>query len=172
MQFENGYTLTMSDPDTIDAAVAAGAPMPVIGNGKIALTPSLRNKFGTDTCMIAADFPVRNGSYASNLQHAFHVNEVHFFRSDPDLPATDDSAAAYVYSATRARLNMQTGIFTIAYDVSNAGGVVLATVEADIYAVRTLPYCIMQSFRVTFTDAVTDGDEMCFYHHMHADAQC
>ncbi len=157
----------MSDPDTIDAAVSSRASMPIIGNGKIALTPSLRKKFGTDTCMIASDFPVRNGSYASNLVSGFHVNEVHFFESNPD----EDDSSTYTYSATRARLNMQTGIFTTMYDVSNADGVVLASVEADIYAVRTLPYCIMQSFRVTFTDAITDGDELCFYHHMYADTQ-
>lgn len=157
----------MSDPDTIDAAVSAGAPMPVLGNGKIALTPSLRKRFGTDTCMIASDFPVRNGSYASNLVPGFHVNEVHFFTSDPDL--VEDPK--YTYSATRARLNMQSGIFTTSYDVSNASGDVLAAVEVDLYAVRTLPYCIMQSFRVTFTEALTSDDELCFYHHMYADTQ-
>jgi Glycosyl hydrolase family 65 central catalytic domain len=155
IQFQDGYVLALDDPTGYDDAGAG----PMLGNGKLALMPNVTS-IDTRQSMVGADFPIRHGSYASNLVPGFHVCNVQFFRPDEDV-------AKVLYTLQNARLNMSTGIYTAAFDITAAlSGDVYGQVEFDLYVLRPYPYCIMQTFRVTVPAEYQP--DACFFHHVYA----
>lgn len=160
MNFDNGYVLTLSDPQQYDAS----APGPVLGNGKIAVVPRVKD-LDTAQSMIAGDFPIRQGQYTSNLVSGFHFNRVQLFENVMADPVIS-------YQLTSASLNMLTGIYTSAFNVRR-GSQVLATLEQDLYALRPYPYCVMQSLRIrmtrgAFASAMTSSLPPAIFHHAYA----
>lgn len=117
-----------------------------LGNGKIALiTSPLYNDMTRSIITTNFDFNSL-GRYVNNVVDTFKYTKVHFFSRDP---------AATTVTEINQTLNMQAGIFSTSYKVTNSDTGDALSVSADVMPLRQYPYCTMQTFTLTASSALS-----------------
>lgn len=140
--YDNNWTIsvTNSNASMEELQTTKGA---FLGNGKIGLTLAL-DCIGLKQSLIGTCFDFdEDGSYGNNIMHAFDFTRIKLF---------DHNRGPETVSHTQfmnQSLNMFTGIATTIFEVTNITTSNIVNVAYDIYPVRHLPYCTVQS--VTFT---------------------
>lgn len=130
-----------------------------LGNGKIGLVTDL-NSPDVKQMMITTDLKYSNGLYKANITDPFYIDNVKFF--DNKNPANN-----IVRTMTQQQLNMYSGIFTSTYTVNNTTTTETINVESDIFVPQQLPFCVMNTIRVTPQQDMT---ELNFFHEVYANS--
>ena len=138
--YDGQWTLTLDAPNDCECNDENGI---IIGNGKIAMmthngSPNMKKIITTSQLTYV------NGLYQSNTIETFITDKIKFFDS-----------VSVTNSNNFQSLNMNTAIFTNNYS-SQA-----VNIETDIFAVQQLPFCTMQTVRMTPTANIA---EMAFFH--------
>lgn len=134
MDFDGAYTLTSGAP--------GGASGPLLGNGKIAVTLPPSGVGDADVLLVGP----ANKRSGGNAVPAASVSHVRLFADLAHMPPSASLESAHVVT-----LAMDAGIATTTYAVGH-GGTQWAEVSHDVYVHRALPYVIVQTLRVTFTE--------------------
>lgn len=132
--------------------------MPLVGNGKLALYPSVRAEIDVRRVHIAAVEGINEGNGGGNAVDGFRCHR---------LVLGDRVASTYTLRASSLRLSMDTGTFRNVTEVvrttMNSDGTssesVVGSATHEVYASRQYPFCTIQTieFRLAST-AVSDDD--------------
>ncbi len=112
-----------------------------LGNGKVGYTTAF-HKLGVQKSIVGVDFDYNeSGMYKTNVIEGFDPTTLQFF--------DNRSAGTTVQQATLGTqvLHMDTGIATSTFSVTD--GTSTFSVATDMYAVRHLPYCTVQTVTIT-----------------------
>ena len=110
-----------------------------LGNGKVGMFAEFSG-CGLQQCMIAGEFKMNRGLFTSNTIDTFHTSEWKLFRN---------SSAFVSVKPILQRLNMKTAILTSENEYTDDETGEIVKVSSDTYAVRQLPYCVVQTMRIT-----------------------
>lgn len=127
-----------------------------LGNGKIGIITSMKPAIDVHTTMITSQLRYYNGSYRPNVIQPFSLNCVKLF---------DNKDTNVEYALQTQKLNMLNAIFTASYMVTELTTGKTVQVETDMYTPQHLPFCIMQTLRITPTFTI---DAMDLYHEVYA----
>jgi hypothetical protein len=127
-----------------------------MGNGKIGIITTFEDTIDVTKTMISSQLRYYNGSYRANVTEPFYVNNIKLF---------DNKDGAVVYDTSSQQINMYNAVFTCAQHVTEISSGKSINLEYDLYVPRQLPFCIMQTLRITPT---TDMPEFIFYHEVYA----
>ena len=139
--YNNEWTITVTNSNASELTLSStkGA---FIGNGKVGYVSSF-DKIGVQKAIIGVDFDFDDtGAYKTNIVEGFDATEVQFF---------DNRIASSVQSVSLGTsvLHMDTGIITNTYTITNTQTNDTVSVAFDLYAVRHLPYCTVQTFNIS-----------------------
>lgn len=158
--YDGAFTLSVVGP--IASVSASGSISSVtLGNGKIALVPSL-SSLDTVTARIGGSGAPSSsyGGQATGLTPSFHFNRL---RVALPFSSASSSAALATQTLTSAVLNMYTGILSLSFALTGQSTttpstpVRLGTITTDIYPVAQLPFCAMQTFSLSLQPAAYDA---------------
>ncbi len=131
-------TVTNSNASAATLQETKGA---FLGNGKVGYTTAF-HKLGVQKSIVGVDFDYNeSGMYKTNVIEGFDPSTLQFF-DNKTVGATVQQATL----GTQA-LHMDTGIVTSVYSVTD--GAATFSVSVDLYAVRHLPYCTVQTVTIT-----------------------
>lgn len=149
--YDNQWTLsyTLSNPVPEDEKGL------FIGNGKIGLVTSFKS-FDVESTMITTQLKYYNGAYKANIIEPFYVTNVNFFDNNTDNTTVTIESQS---------LHMGIGMFTSKGNVIDNISSKQLDIECDTYTPRQLPFSIMQTYRVTPTENMTQCD---FFHDVYA----
>lgn len=157
VEYDNSYTLTWRRTATYSAPVRGVQ----VANGKIAFRTRLDDAMGVSDVTLGGSFDFNSyGGYTNNLISGFDTSALSLF--DHSLGPAPAS-----FTLSNQVLDMQTGV------VQNAGRLVHAPtssvldVEQDIMALRQMPYCTLNMYRLT---SASNLPEMRVFHEMAAGA--
>jgi trehalose/maltose hydrolase-like predicted phosphorylase len=119
-----------------------------IGNGKIGMFAEFSG-CGLQQCMISGEFKKNHGMFTSNTIDTFRTSEWKLFRN-----STDNTSVRPISQ----RLNMKSGILTSENEYTDGETGHRVHVSSDIYAARQLPYCVIQTLRIS-----SDVDTLLFH---------
>lgn len=155
---------TLTDP-WILTYTPAPAPAPqrvidecgvLVGNGKIGVVSSFGNDIGFDgDSLITGNVKYVQGVYSNNVVQGFRLGRLRFFTN------AEDSSVTYTY--TGQTLNMSTAILTSNYTVREIATNNIITVAIDAYAPYNLPFCLMQTVRITPVPGFTGNSVLVFH---------
>lgn len=152
--YDNQWTLTF-DAQTYSACNISAESGVFLGNGKVGLLTSFSNVDVAQT-MITNQLRYYNGSYRPNITEPFYVNSVKFFDNRPD---------SVIVATNTQSLNMSNAIFTSSKTLTEVASSNSINLEYDLYTPHQLPFCVMQTFRITPSN---DMAEFLFYHEVYA----
>ena len=157
VEYDNAYTLTWRRTATYSAPVRGVQ----VANGKIAFRTRLDDVMGVTDVYLGGGFDFNSyGGYTNNLVSGFDTSTLSLF--DHSLGASPAS-----FSLSNQVLDMQTGV------VQNVGRLVhaptssLFDVQQDVLALRQMPYCTLNMYRLT---PASDLAEVRVFHEMTAGA--
>lgn len=141
--YDNEWVITATN-NNAPATTLKNTKGAFIGNGKIGYVTSF-DSIRVQKSIIGIEFDVDDsGMYRNNIIECFDPTYVKFFDNRNHETTTE------VVTLNTVSLHMDTGIATSSYYVSNTQDEAsLTTVAVDLYAVRHLPYCTVQSFTIT-----------------------
>jgi len=149
--YDNEWTITATNNNASQQTLT-DTPGAFVGNGKVGYITSFES-IGVRKSIIGVDFDFNDsGTYRNNVVEAFDPTHVRFF---------DNRAKEYTNESltlTNVQLHMDTGIVTSNYTISNTSTQASVAVAVDLYAVRHLPYCTVQSFTITPTANIAAMD--------------
>lgn len=150
--YDGQWTLSVngSDPN-----ITATIPGVFLGNGKVGVVTSFSNIDVKET-MITTQLKYYNGSYRANIIEPFYTNCVKFF---------DNNDSNVNYSLVSQSLNMYSAIFTCAQLLTSIPTGNVCAIEYDLYTPQQLPFCTMQTFRIT---PVQSMSELVWFHEVYA----
>lgn len=152
--YDNEWVITVTNSNS-SATTLKETKGAFLGNGKVGYVTAF-HKLGVQKSILGVDFDFNeSGLYKTNVIEGFDATTIQFFDNK-----SDDTTEQQVVLNTQA-LHMDTGIVTSSYSVSNETQTF--AVETDLYAVRHLPYCTVQT--VTITPAQTTP-QLDLYHKM------
>jgi trehalose/maltose hydrolase-like predicted phosphorylase len=141
--YDNQWTILLSNNSNVDINILKDVKGCFIGNGKLGMISSL-DKIGVQKSIITTDFDFNEtGLYSNNVSDAFNHSTVKFF----DNKSGPDTIASMHFNSQS--LNMFNGIVTTDFDITNITNSNILNVSYDIYPIRHLPYCTLQSVTVT-----------------------
>lgn len=122
----------------------------LMGNGKTGFISSFGNDIGFDgDSLITGSVKYVQGVYSNNVTQGFRLGRLCFFTNAEDNSVT--------YTLVSQTLNMSTAILTTTYRVTEVASGRILDVSVDAYAPYHLPFCIMQTVRITpITSGVVD----------------
>lgn len=179
MEYDGAWNLLLSqeEREKSDGSHRENWPPPYIGNGRIALLPSMADDRGVniDRVLMTLDhdpehaeavhiMPPRKGKgmLMANAVEGFGCGTLRMF----DRGKEADGDVRYVLK--NARLSMDTGTYRSDYDIVQEGAV-LATISCDAYACRQHPQLCVQNVSIRVrTDQRPDPQEDVMFHEMHA----
>lgn len=127
-----------------------------LGNGKLGFVTSFEPEIDVSVSMITTQMKYYNGLYKPNTVEPFYVNNVKFFNNNPK--GTN-------IVPIQQTLNMLNAVHTSSFSITDNLSQRLLHVESDLYVPRHLPFCVMQSLRITPDQ---DLDELVFFHEVYA----
>lgn len=143
-QYDGAYLLTYT-PSSTQTPEPTG---PFLSNGKVGMTLTHDGRDCIDS-FITGNFALKSSNlYANNLVDSFRLNRLTLFQ----VNSTD---AAVEITNQSMQLSMDTGIATASYDMMR-DTTLLAHVDHDMYAHRTYPFVVVQSLRVSLSQACID----------------
>jgi trehalose/maltose hydrolase-like predicted phosphorylase len=119
-----------------------------IGNGKLGMFAEFSG-CGLQQSMIAGEFKKQHGLFTTNTIDTFRTSEWKFFRNSNDKTSV---------RPILQRLNMKSGILTSENEYTDTETGKKINVSSDIYASRQLPYCVIQTLRIS-----SDDDSLLFH---------
>ena len=141
-QYDNEWIITATNNNATETLLRE-TPGAFVGNGKVGYIPSF-DSIGAKKSIISVEFDIDDsGTYRNNVIEAFDPTHLRFF---------DNRSKEYtneVVLISTQRLHMDTGIVTRTYSISNSATSTSMSVSAELYAVRHLPYCTVQSYTLT-----------------------
>jgi trehalose/maltose hydrolase-like predicted phosphorylase len=141
-QYDNEWTITATN-NNAPLQTLQDTPGAFVGNGKIGFITAFES-IGVRKSIISVDFDFNEaGSYRNNVIEGFNPTHVRFF-DNRSSQYTNESVAL-----SNVQLHMDTGIATSSYTISNTSSLAAVAVSVELYAVRHLPYCTVQTFTVT-----------------------
>jgi protein-glucosylgalactosylhydroxylysine glucosidase len=146
--YDNQWTITYSNAGT---PISADEPGIFLGNGKVGMTTSF-DQLDVQNTMITTQLRYYNGSYKANIVDPFYTNHVKFFDNKPEN---------VTMTMREQSLNMFTAIFTSKHTVTETVSNKTIDVECDLYTPRQLPFCTVQTLKLTPTQ---DMSELLFFH--------
>jgi trehalose/maltose hydrolase-like predicted phosphorylase len=129
-----------------------------LGNGKIGFISAI-DKIGVQKSIITTNFELNeNGSYTNNIIDGFNHATIKLF----DNKIEPETVASCHFNSQS--LNMFNGIATTSLTYTNIASSNTVSVSYDVYPVRHLPYCSMQT--ITLTPNFSSGSNLNleFYH--------
>jgi len=121
-----------------------------IGNGKLGMFADFIG-CGLQQCMIAGDFKTNQGLFTTNTFETFRTSDW-----KPYNPNISDITINPIFQ----KINLKTAILTTENEFVNNITTEKLTISSDIYAVRQMPYCVVQTLR--FSSEV-DVDTILFH---------
>ena len=148
MLYDGAYTLTSNTRQDSEKG-------PFLSNGKIGL------RFNADGSDTLESYVVTSNNNVTTTTDTFKFCKLRLFSSDDATTSTRANV--------NVQLRMDVGIATVSYDIIDVkqNGVVLARVEHDVYTHRTMTDLVVQTLRLTFTQAYIDdatAPDPCVYH--------
>lgn len=110
-----------------------------LGNGKIGMLSKV-DHFGAETVYLTVQPIIENGSYKNNVIETFNPTSIQVLNN------TD---ASVEYICQRQTLDMNTAILTNQYQVQSKNHIEILSIEQSMYVARHLPFCIVQSFKIS-----------------------
>jgi trehalose/maltose hydrolase-like predicted phosphorylase len=140
--YDGEWTVTISNSNASPSTLrdTKGA---FLGNGKMGLISSF-DKIGVQKSIISVDFDFNEqGMYKTNVNDGFDFTHIKFFDNKP----VEETASTARLSTTS--LNLFNGILTTNFVMTNSINSNIVDVSYDLYPVRHLPYCVMQTINIT-----------------------
>lgn len=152
LHYDGSWNLSLTDiPENED-------PGTLIGNGKIGIISTTRN-ISASCVNIAACTNFANGKYVNNVIQPFNCFTLKFYDNDNDKVS---------YDLVTQTLNMNTAILSTEMIVSHSSSGNSINMSYDMYAVRHLPYCVMQTVKITPNNSTPN--ELNFFHEVFANS--
>ncbi len=148
--YDNEWTIsiTNSNASTNTLENTKGA---FIGNGKIGFISAF-DKIGVQKSLITIDFDFNDyGSYQNNIVEGFDSTTLKVFDNK-----YIDSVSSIRFKSKE--LQMYNGILTSSFQVINTTTSNTLDINFDLYSVRHLPYCSVQTFNITPTQSMSNFD--------------
>jgi protein-glucosylgalactosylhydroxylysine glucosidase len=140
--YDNNWTITVTNSNASLTELQT-APGAFLGNGKIGLITAF-DTIGTQKSTIGVNFDFNeNGLYTNNVMNAFNFTAIKVF----DNKKGPETTASYEF--TNQSLDMFSGIATTNFTVTDASNSNIVDISYDLYPVRHLPYCCVQTIRFT-----------------------
>jgi hypothetical protein len=153
--FDSNWTLSISSSN-LPISDASSEPGMFIGNGKIGIITTFEKKIDVARTMITSELKYGSGGYRANIIEPFYVNNIKLF---------DNKENSVTYSPTSQHINMFNAVFTCSQIVSEVATGKSVSLEYDIFTPRQLPFCIMQTVRITPTSSMPHLD---LFHEVYA----
>jgi trehalose/maltose hydrolase-like predicted phosphorylase len=114
-----------------------------LGNGKVGYITAM-DRIGVQKSLMSVDFDFNEyGIYKNNVTDGFDITSVKFFDNYPNM------VTAASNNFIGQSLNMFTGICTSQLQITNTQTNDVIDVSYDLYPVRNLPYCTVQTINIT-----------------------
>eukprot|EP00873_Tetraselmis_striata_P043887 jgi/Tetstr1/464151/TSEL_008956.t1 len=157
VEYDNAYTLTWRRTATYSAPVRGVQ----VANGKIAFRTRLDDVMGVTDVSLGGSFDFNSyGGYTNNVVSGFDTSTLSLF--DHSLGASPAS-----FTLSNQTLDMQTGVVRNEGRLVHAPTSSLLDVEQDVLALRQMPFCTLNMYRLT---PGSDVPEMRVFHEMAAGA--
>lgn len=140
--YDNEWTLTITNSNaTLDTLINTKGGF--VGNGKLGFLTAF-DKIGVQKSIISVDFDFNDkGRYTNNVADGFNFCKVQLFDNKSGMEA--DTNTQFIDQS----LNMYNGISTTNFVLTNITDSNIVNVSADFYPLRHLPYCSIQTLRIT-----------------------
>lgn len=141
--YDNEWTVTITNSNSTPLSTLQNTKGAFLGNGKIGFVSSFE-KIGVQKSIISVDFDFNeNGMYKTNVNDAFDFTQIKFF----DNKSPEETVADLNLSSTS--LNLFNGILTTNFVLTNKTNSNIVDISYDLYPVRHMPYCTMQTINIT-----------------------
>jgi len=152
--YDNDWTITVTNSNASSEELS-NTKGSFLGNGKHGFITAF-DKIGVQQSLISVDFDFNeNGVYKSNVSNGFDFTTIKFFDNKP-IPETNANITFKNQS-----LNMFNGISSTSFEIVNTSNSNVIDVSYDLYPVRHLPYCTVQTITIT---PKQNMDLLEFYH--------
>jgi trehalose/maltose hydrolase-like predicted phosphorylase len=141
-EYDNEWIIKVSNTSNLSVDTLASTKGAFIGNGKLGYISAF-DKIGSSQSIITVDFDFNEyGLYTNNIVNNFDCTTIKLF--DNKLIGSQVTTEFLEQS-----LNMFPGTITSKHVITNQANASVINVTADLYTVRHMPYCTVQTLQFT-----------------------